>query len=532
MPKCTIDGKEIEVAPGTTVLRAALDHGIELQYFCWHPDLPVDGNCRTCMVEIEKMPKLQIACNTAITEGMVVRTASAKAKDAQRSALEFLLVNHPIDCPVCDQAGECYLQDSYMKYGLHDSRVEIEEKVKKRKVVDLGPIMLDAERCVLCSRCLRFESTVTGTNTLEFVNRGDHTSIATFENGPITHGYAGNLADVCPVGALLSHDFRFKMRVWFLKSHESVCPGCSTGCNIEVDERDGEVQRLRPRRNVDVNKSWMCDLGRASYKQIATATRIGGARLKGPSSWQGTSVVAALDAVAAKIKEAGEASAFLATPQGTHEDLFAFGKLADAVKGRLDFRVGDPDQKIRVRSDNVLLREDRNPNTQGCLDQGLGRTGVAEILRACREGKVKALVLQGPELLRQADAVDALARVPFIAVMATHEGPELERAHAVLPAAIWAEIDGTFTNYERRVQRLQRAVPAPGEATAMWELAAGLLERLGQPLGATSAREVFAKVASTTKDYAGLDYKTIGALGKALAAPPETAAGAAAEARA
>ena len=530
MPKCTIDGKEIEVAPGTSVLQAALDHGIDLQYFCWHPDLPVDGNCRTCMVEIEKMPKLQIACNTAITEGMVVRTASAKAKDAQRSALEFLLVNHPIDCPVCDQAGECYLQDSYMKYGLHDSRVEIEEKVKKRKVVDLGPIMLDAERCVLCSRCLRFESTVTGTNTLEFVNRGDHTSIATFENGPITHGYAGNLADVCPVGALLSHDFRFKMRVWFLKSHPSVCPGCSTGCNIEVDERDGEIQRLRPRRNVDVNKSWMCDLGRASYKEIAVQTRVSGARLKGPSSWQATRVAAALDAVAAKIKDAGEASAFLATPQATHEDLFAFAKLADAVKGRLDFRVGDPDQKIRVRSDNVLLREDRNPNTQGCLDQGLGRTGVAEILRACRDGKVKALALQGPELLRQADAVQALAKVPFIAVMATHEGPELERAHAVLPAAVWAEIDGTFTNYERRVQRLQRAVPAPGEATAMWELAAGLLERLGSPLGATSAREVFAKVAASVKDYAGLDYKTIGAMGKALDAPP--AAGAAAEARA
>ncbi len=159
---------------------------------------------------------------------------------AQRSALEFLLVNHPIDCPVCDQAGECYLQDSYMKYGLHDSEVELEDKVHKRKVVDLGPIMLDAERCVLCSRCLRFEREVTGTNSFEFVNRGDHTQISTFEERPITHGYAGNLADVCPVGALLSSDFRFKMRVWFLKSTDSVCPGCSTGCNVSVDDRDGD----------------------------------------------------------------------------------------------------------------------------------------------------------------------------------------------------------------------------------------------------------------------------------------------------
>ena len=532
MPKCVIDGKEIEVAAGTTVLQAALDNGIDLQYFCWHPDLPVDGNCRTCMVEIEKMPKLQIACNTAVTEGMVVRTTSAKAKEAQRSALEFLLVNHPIDCPVCDQAGECYLQDSYMKYGLHDSQVEIEEKVKKRKVVDLGPIMLDAERCVLCSRCLRFESHVTGTNTFEFVNRGDHTQIATFENGPVTHNYAGNLADVCPVGALLSHDFRFKMRVWFLKTHDSVCPGCSTGCNIHVDERDGEVQRLRPRRNVEVNKSWMCDIGRAGYKNIEVAARITGARRKGPSGWEGTSVSAALDEVAAKLKDAAGASAFLASPQATNEDLFAFAAVASAAKGRLDFRVGDPDRKVRLRSDEVLLREDRNPNTQGCLDQSLGRTGVAEILKACRDGKVKALVLQGPELLRQGDAADALAKVPFIAVMATHDGPELERAHLVLPAALWAEVEGTFTNYARRVQRVRRAVPPPGEATPMWSLATGLLDRLGQPLGASSPREVFARLAASVPGYSGLDYKSIGDQGRALDAAAGSTGLAPAEARA
>ena len=228
----------------------------------------------------------------------MVHTEAPKAAEAHRTTLEFLLVNHPIDCPVCDQAGECYLQDQYMEHGLHDSQVELEDKVRKRKVVDLGPIMLDAERCVLCSRCLRFEREVTGTNSFEFVNRGDHTQIATFENRPITHDYAGNLADVCPVGALLSHDFRFKMRVWFLKTHESVCPGCSTGCNIFVDERDGEVQRLRPRRNVEVNKSWMCDPGRALYKEIGVTSRVSGARVAGRPRWEGMSVGAALDRVA------------------------------------------------------------------------------------------------------------------------------------------------------------------------------------------------------------------------------------------
>jgi NADH-quinone oxidoreductase subunit G len=415
-----------------------------------------------------------------------------------------------------------------MSHGLTDSKVEIEDKVNKRKVVDLGPIMLDAERCVLCTRCIRFEEEVTGTNSFQLVNRGDHTQISTFDNQPVLHDYAGNLADVCPVGALLSHDFRFKMRVWFLKSHDSVCPGCSTGCNISVDERDGEVQRLRPRRNVDVNKSWMCDIGRSSYKEIGLMSRVSGARVK-EARWEGVSVTTALDVVAVKLKEAGNASAFLASPQATNEDLHVFRLLAEAVGGKLDFRVGDPQTKVRVRSDNVLLREDRNPNTQGCLDQGLGRAGVSALLDACRSGAVKVLVLQGPELLRVPEAVEAISKVPFIAVMATHEGPELDRAHAVLPAAFWAEVDGTFTNYQRRVQRIRRAVVAPGGALSRWDLAGGLLQRLGRPLGAATAREVFALLAAAVPGYAGLDYKAIGAQGRKL--PLEGEGKPAAEAR-
>jgi NADH-quinone oxidoreductase subunit G len=516
MPKCTIDGKPIEVAPGTTVLRAALDNGIHIQHFCWHPDLPVDGNCRTCMIEVEKMPKLQIACNTVITEGMVVHTTSPKAREAQRSALEFLLVNHPIDCPVCDQAGECYLQDYYMKVGLYQSKVQPEDKVKKRKILDLGPIMLDQERCVLCSRCLRFEKEVTGTNSLEFVTRGDQVRIRSFEDRPISHEYALNLAEVCPVGALLNHDFRFKVRVWFLKEHESVCPGCSTGCNEWIDEWDGSVPRVRPRRNVDVNKSWMCDPGRNLYRLIGVAPRLARARVRSGSSWQDVDVRDALDRVAAALEEAGSATAFLGSPQGTNEDAHAFKALAEAAGGRLDFRVGDPQKRVRERVDNVLQRADRNPNTQGYLDLGLGRDGVQAILDACRGGEVKALVLQGTEILRVPDALDAVAKVPFVAVMATHEGAELERATVLLPTALWVEYEGTFTNYQRRVQRMKCAVPAPGEALPRWELAAGLLARLGRPLGATSAREVFALVAKTTPDYGSLDYRVIGFQGRAL----------------
>jgi NADH-quinone oxidoreductase subunit G len=306
------------------------------------------------------------------------------------------------------------------------------------------------------------------------------------------------------------------MRVWFLKSTDSVCPGCSTGCNIRVDHRDGEVHRLVPRRNVEVNRSWMCDIGRSSYEQVGITTRVSGARVRSGGAWQGVPVAEALDTVAARLGDAGRASAFLASPQATNEDLFAFRGLADATGGMLDFRVGDPQLKVRERSDNVLLREDRNPNTQGCLDQGLGRSGVAEILAACGAGRVQALVLQAPELLRVPDAVSALAKVPVVVVMATHEGPELDRAHVVLPAAVWAEVDGTFTNYRRRIQRIRRAVPAPGEATPLWELAAGLAQRLGRPLAATSPRELFALVAASVPGYQGLDYRALGATGRAL----------------
>ncbi|HVR71578.1 MAG TPA: molybdopterin-dependent oxidoreductase, partial [Vicinamibacteria bacterium] len=481
-------------------------------------------NCRMCLVEIEKAPKLQIACNTMVADGMVVRTDSENARQAHRTTLEFLLINHPIDCPVCDQAGECYLQDNYMEHGLHEAKVEVEEKVAKRKVVDLGPIMLDAERCVLCSRCLRFERDVTGTNSLEFVNRGDHTAIASYDDRPITHDYAGNLADVCPVGALLSRDFRFKMRVWFLEATDSVCPGCSTGCNVFVDHRDGEAHRLRPRRNVDVNRSWMCDLGRREYKEISIDTRVAAARVRDEKGGQETTVSSALDLVASRLAEAGaRACAFLASPQGTNEDVFAFRTLAEKAGGLLDFRVGDPQDKVRQRVDEVLLRADRNPNTQGCLDQGLGRDGVGRIVLACAAGQVQALVLQGPELLQLPEAKEALARVPFIAVMATHEIPELQVAHVVLPAAAWAEVDGTFTNYQRRVQRLRRAVPPPGAAAPRWELAEGVLRALGAPLGVTSAREVFVRLAQAVPGYAGLDHKTVGPGGRALDSPDEVA---------
>src|SRR5205085_1397244 len=232
MPKFILNDQEIEAQPGQTIIQAAEDHGMEIPHYCYHPDLPIDGNCRMCLVEVEKMPKLTPACTTVVSEGMVVRSANERVKTAVRGVLEFLLINHPVDCPVCDQAGECRLQDYYMVYGLHTSEIAPSLKVRKSKAVDLGPVMLDQERCVECSRCVRFFETVTKTGELQFFGRGDHVRIGTINNERLNNPYSGNVAEICPVGALTDHDFRFKARVWFLHSTDSVCGGCSTGCNV------------------------------------------------------------------------------------------------------------------------------------------------------------------------------------------------------------------------------------------------------------------------------------------------------------
>jgi NADH-quinone oxidoreductase subunit G len=276
MPKLTIDGKEITVEPGTKVIEAIKRLGIFIPHYCYHPGLSIAGNCRICMVDVEKSPKPQIACNTDCADGMVVRTDTDRAKETRRHVLEFLLINHPLDCPVCDQAGECWLQDYYMRFGLYDARF-YEQKVKKPKAVPIGPtVMLDAERCILCSRCVRFSDEITKTSELGIVNRGDHSEIAVHPDKELNNKYSGNVVDICPVGALTDRDFRFKCRVWYLKKADSICPGCARGCNTEIHynldrpQHGGgdRVMRLKPREYPEVNQWWMCDAGRYGYKFI------------------------------------------------------------------------------------------------------------------------------------------------------------------------------------------------------------------------------------------------------------------------
>lgn len=272
MATITVDGKKIHTKENALLIEVLLNNGISVPHFCYHPALGKDGNCRMCMVEIVGKKRPQIACDTPTKDGMVINTKGEMIDNVKRSILELELINHPIDCPICDQAGECELQNYYMEVGLYESRLDT-PKIKNKKHVDLGSnVMLDQDRCVLCTRCVRFTSNITKTNELGVLNRNDHSVIATFPGRPLSNPYAMNVIDLCPVGALTSKDFRFHKRVWFLKPDEAICDGCSMGCSIYVDHHKAKYEndsifRYRPRFSSKINGYFMCDVGRLRYKK-------------------------------------------------------------------------------------------------------------------------------------------------------------------------------------------------------------------------------------------------------------------------
>ena len=373
MPTLTIDGEQITVPAGTTVIQAAEKLGIFVPRYCYHPGLSIAGNCRICLVEIEKAPKLQIACNTPVADGMVVNTKSSKVNQGRESVLEFLLINHPLDCPVCDQSGECDLQNFYMQYGLYDPRFK-EQKVKKAKATPLGPtVMLDAERCVLCSRCVRFTDEISKTGELGIFNRGDKAEVGVYPDKVLDNKYSGNVVDICPVGALTDRDFRFKARVWYLSTAPSVCTGCAQGCNIDLHYvldrphlADGaRVMRVKPRYNADVNQWWMCDEGRYGLKLIDQG-RLRTVLYKGAeSNWEKafTELAAVLSQVKSE-KRQGQVGV-IALAQQTTEELFLIGELFKESLGISNCTAQVPAQP--GSSDNFLMKADNavcHPNRQ------------------------------------------------------------------------------------------------------------------------------------------------------------------------
>jgi NADH-quinone oxidoreductase subunit G len=527
MPKFTLNDQTIEAKDGQTIIQAAQEAGVDIPHYCYHPDLPIDGNCRMCLVEVEKMPKLTPSCTTMATEGMVVRSNNDRVKEAVRGVLEFLLINHPVDCPVCDQAGECRLQDYYMVYGLHTSEIPLEMKVRKRKVIDLGPmVVLDQERCVLCSRCIRFFDYVTETGEMQFFGRGDHVAIGTFEDRPLDNPYSGNVVDICPVGALTSRDFRFKCRVWFLHSTDSVCGGCSTGCNVRIDHRDGTIFRLLPRRNVDVNRSWLCDEGRLSFHELRSGERVVRPMIKGadgiqaPVTWED-----AVRSIVARLKEVREASGAgsilgLASPSATNEALFLFKRYLSGELGatQFDFRVDSEDKNVVEEEDQILRHFDKHPNSMGAMKLGLMSAelgGIEGAIKAARAGRITAgIVIHFDPLVRRPGDEEAQGRVlelidelDYSVVLAAHKAEWHKSASVVLPVAAWSEEDGTYTNFEGRVQLAHKAVEPGGDALPVWEVFARLLHASGAESPWMSSEDVFATIAQNVPAFRGLTFE-------------------------
>jgi NADH-quinone oxidoreductase subunit G len=519
MPNFTLNGISVDVPEGTTILQAAKTVGIEIPHYCYHPELSIAGNCRMCLVEVEKFPKLQIACNTHVTEGMVVKSNTEKVRQAVTGVLELMLIHHPIDCPICDQAGECGLQIYYMKYGLHKSRYALEDKVHKKKVQDIGgQIVLDAERCILCSRCIRFLQEVTHSSELEFFQRSNHSEISIFPGKPLNNNYTGNLADICPVGALTSKDFRFKCRVWFLRGAKSICPGCANGCNVEAHFKGDILYRFQPRQNDEVNQTWMCDPGRLEYKKANDARLLtpvvredGSPRAE---SWEAVFSAAAFRLWETMEKDGPESVAVIASPQFSNEELYLTRKLAEEVlrTPNLGFSPRTPGNGI---SDDFLIKADKNPNTRGAQLLGISEEKFEDIVRKMSGGKVKALLVFGNGIadFSEEEAERLLANVPFVVQVGTNEGVVSRAAHVVLPSASFIERGGTFTNHAGRVQRFWMGFPPRGKARNAIEIITGLANRLGAGWKFAGESSVFRAIAGSEAPFAGMSYESLGESG-------------------
>src|SRR5215211_6349250 len=348
----TIEGRQISVPAGTSILEAAKAAGVLIPHYCYHPGLPVAGVCRMCLVEVEKMPKLAPACATAAADGQVIHVHSEKARDARQGVLEFLLINHPLDCPICDQAGECELQDYTFMEGRADSRYQ--EPKRFNPVEDFGgDVVYVANRCILCTRCVRFMDDVAEASVLAVAERGDLAVIAKFEGQDLTHPWSGNVIDLCPVGALLSKDFLNKARAWELDRTAGVCPNCTQGCNAIVETRDNQVVRLRPRPNGEVNKYFLCDYGRLNYRWLNGRDRLVAPAVRRGAALQVVDWEVALAEAATALQ--GRAARVVASPMLSNESLFLLKQLADRTGGRAAFRVATgPEAPLRGVEDLAL----------------------------------------------------------------------------------------------------------------------------------------------------------------------------------
>ena len=529
MVNITVNGTAIRVPKGMNVIEAAQRVGVFIPHYCYHPKLPIAGNCRMCMVEIGEpvftpdrqpvlgtdgkqkiamQPRLAIGCNTPVKEGMVVVTNSAAVKQAQNAVLEFLLINHPLDCPICDQAGECKLQEYSVDYGQSASRFA-EPKVHKPKAVDLGPrIALDDERCILCTRCIRFTRDIAGDDALGIVNRGSYSTLTAYPGKAFDNNYTLNTVDICPVGALTSKDFRFQMRVWFLKESKSICTSCGTGCNIIIGSREEKVYRYTPRENDAVNACWICDYGRLNYKWIGREDRLKDVLVRG----QKTTWPVALNEISDKLKKAPAGSvAMVVSARQTNEELWLLKRLADKFGALTDLvgRFGE--------GDKLLLNADRNPNKTGARLIGICQMSLDSKTKMIADnihiGKVKTLIVFGEDVTKSGIGANLLGRLETLIVSDILPNETTKLAHYLLPGCAHAEKRGTFTNVKGRVQKFMKAVEPPGDARPEWDFLHDLVYNVTGQDDFLTIEGLFNQMAKEMPAFNGLTWASLGETG-------------------
>lgn len=470
-----VDGRDVAVAEGLTMIEAAEAAGVEIPHYCYHPKLSVSGNCRMCLVEmgmplrdrasgeailddegkpkIGWMPRPAIACNSKVSPGLHIKTDTQMVRDCRNGVMEFLLVNHPLDCPICDQAGECRLQEFATDYGRGYSRFIEEKNVKPKRTV-LGPrVMLDDERCILCSRCIRFMQEVAEDDVLGFVDRGSYSTLTCYPGKQLTSNYSLNTVDICPVGALTSRDFRFKMRVWFLKPVNSICTESSVGANTQVWQREGKIYRITPRRNDAVNDTWMTDSGRELYKQVESDARLRSARIGGEEK----SLVEAIKRASALLADA-KTVAVVASGHSSVEEQFALAELAKTKRANV-FMLRHTGEE-----DGLLLSADRTPNTRGALltrlTGDLPAADLSDLEASLAAGEVDALIVIREDVLAAGISSQSLGKTKSI-FLGPLSNPTAEAADVVLPGLTVFENAGTFINQQFRLQKFQPVVPGP-----------------------------------------------------------------------
>ncbi len=524
-----IDGQWLQFPKGTRLIEAIKQAGKFVPHYCYHEKLSSPGNCRMCLIEagmpkmtpdrkpvigadgkpeIGWMPRPMISCANTVAEGMGVKTDSPLVKDCQNGVMELLLINHPLDCPICDQAGECKLQEYSIDYGTNQSRF-VEEKVKKPKQVELGPrVTLDDERCILCSRCIRFCQEIVKDDVLGFVNRGSYNTLACHPDKKLDNNYSLNTVDICPVGALTSTDFRFKMRVWFLKETKSICTSCGTGCNTTVSSRENVVYRQVPRENDEVNSAWMCDSGRLNYKFTAE-NRANGVKIKSHKGHKAPQFADAFEQIAHRLKTYSPGQiALVASGRMTTEELYMARKLAD------DLKVGLTDIYPRSQpADGILMVADRNPNTAGARLTGIlsGEPGVnlKQIAQGIDSGAVKACLVFGEDLLEIGFTDEQVSKLELLATVASRNLRTDAVAHFVLPGLTWVEKRGTMINAKGRIQKINKAIEPTVDAMDDWEIIQGIRTARGSKAYLDQA-SLFHDMCHELKPLNGLNYGKIG----------------------